>query len=670
MTNPIRQTLSAEGTVNADGQFEILAITAGSGNGWNFSTECLHSSLPLWDQVQTFVDHSWSGHSIRDLAGVCFNPRWDDANQGILLTIKPVGPSAALLAEIGKEMLAEKSPSAERRPEPVEGLVEAAAQTDSQNKPRVGFSADILFTSQGKKVDTILKVFSVDLVIDPARGGKFLRALYARQPQKSLGGLFMNDEIQKQEVNTLETQLQGDKTAVQAMHLMQTQNQTLAEEAEKARQVRLVMCEQLLQSTLSVAKLPTPVSDRIRKQFTGLIFEPADLTHAVDDARQMVSELTGAQVVQGPGRIHAMYDSRDQITAAIHDLLGAERPEEIKQVKPAPLSGIRELYTLMTGDYSFTGGYHADRALLAETTDLPGILKNALNKIILTQWQELGRSGYRWWESIVSVQHFNSLQSITGVLMGELSTLPTISEGSPYTELNVSDSAETASWNKYGGYVGLTLEMFERDETHKLAQYPRKLATASLRRISDLVAGVFTANSGIGPVMADTYNVFEAPHHGNLGTTTLSSSAFEAASKAIYSQNMVASGSEGNPKMAVDARYLIVPRDLRLTAMQILYPDWERQANIFSQNMQKGQMGDVITCPEFTDANDWAAVADPAVAPGIIVAERFGLTPEIFIADNELNGALFTNDQLRMKVRQWVAVFAADYRPLFKANVA
>jgi len=666
LTNPIRQKLSAEGSVNADGQFEILAITAGSGNGWIFSTECLQSSLPLWDQVQTFIDHSWSGHSIRDLAGVCFNPRWDETNHGILLTIKPVGPSSALLAEIGKEMLTERSPVAEPMNEPVEVIT----PTGNQHKPRVGFSADILFTSQGKKVDTILKVFSVDLVIDPARGGKFLRALNARQPHNFSGVLFMNDETKKQEVTTLETQLQGDKTAMQAMRLMQTQNQALEEEAEKARQVRLAMCEQLLQSTLSVARLPVPVSDRIRKQFSGLIFEPADLTQSVEDARQMVSELTGSQVVQGPGRIHAMYDSRDQITAAIHDLLGADRPEEIKQVKPAPLSGIRELYTLMTGDVNFTGGYHAERAAFADTTDLPGILKNTLNKLIFSQWQELGRSGYRWWEPIVSVQHFNSLQPITGVLMGELNTLPTISEGAPYTELNVSDSAETASWNKYGGYVGLTLEMFERDETHKLTQYPRKLATASLRRISDLVASVFTANSGIGPVMTDTYNVFEASHHTNLSTSALSSASFEAASKAIYNQNMVASGSEGNPKMAIDARYLIVPRDLRLTAMQILYPDWERQANIFSQNMQKGQMGDVITCPEFTDANDWAAVADPAIAPGIIVAERFGLTPEIFIADNELNGALFTNDQLRMKVRQWVAVFAADYRPLFKANVA
>ena len=78
----------------------------------------------------------------------------------------------------------------------------------------------------------------------------------------------------------------------------------------------------------------------------------------------------------------------------------------------------------------------------------------------------------------------------------------------------------------------------------------------------------------------------------------------------------------------------------------------------------------LITCPEFSDANDWAALADPRLAPGIILAERFGVLPEIIIADGETNGALFTNDEIRMKVRHWVSVFVADYRPLYKANVA
>jgi hypothetical protein len=58
----------------------------------------------------------------------------------------------------------------------------------------------------------------------------------------------------------------------------------------------------------------------------------------------------------------------------------------------------------------------------------------------------------------------------------------------------------------------------------------------------------------------------------------------------------VASGGTA-PKQALDAKYLIVPRDLRLTAMNLLYPSFAHESNIFSENMQKGQMGDVITTP-------------------------------------------------------------------------
>jgi len=298
------------------------------------------------------------------------------------------------------------------------------------------------------------------------------------------------------------------------------------------------------------------------------------------------------------------------------------------------------------------------------------VLKNALNKLIVMQWQELGRAGYRWWEPIVHVEHFNSLHDLTGVLVGEVTVLPAVAEGNAYTELAISDSAETGSWGKYGGYVGLTLEMFERDETHRLRQYPQKLASAALRRISALVAEIFTASNGTGPAMTDTYHVFDAGHHFNLGTTALGSASWEAACKAVYNQGMVIASGGTAPKLALDAKYCLVPRDLRLTAMNILYPSFAHESSIFSENMQRGEMGDVITVPEFTDVSDWAAAADPRLAPGIILGERFGIMPEIFIADSQLSGALFTNDELRMKVRHWVSVFVADYRPLYKANVA
>ncbi len=616
--------VSLSGSIPAAGTqpLQILAISAGSGNGWEFDEAVLCESLPLWQGVECFIDHAWGERSVRDLAGLCVDPVWEEAQKGIRLTLKAVGPAAALLNEVAHQMT-----------------------NSSEPRPDLGFSADLLFNAEGPHVSRILQVFSVDLVVHPARGGKFL-----------------NSTPTQKEISPMEEVQVNPSTA---------ETSVLTPEASAAAENdRRQMCASLLESTLAAAHLPDAMNDRLRSQFGGRLFNAPELNQAVQEARQLVSELSAGSFIQGTGRISEMTSPEDQISAALHDLLGVSRPSALEKVQTARLSGIREFYTRMTGDFDFNGGYHRERAQFAATSDLPGMLKNAMNKLILARWEELGRSGYRWWEPIVQVEHFNSLQEITGVLVGEVNVLPAISEGAAYTELAVSDSSETGSWGKYGGYVGLTLEMFERDETHKLRQYPRKLASAALRRISALVGGIFTDNSGIGPVMADTYNVFEAAHHANLGTGALSSTTWEAAGKAIYNQPMAVGSGGTAPKLALDARYLVVPRDLRLTAMNLLYPSFAHETSIFSENMQKGQMGDVITCPEFSDADNWAAVADPRLAPGIILGERFGVLPEIVIADGETNGALFTNDEIRMKVRHWVSVFVADHRPLYKANVA
>ena len=108
------------------------------------------------------------------------------------------------------------------------------------------------------------------------------------------------------------------------------------------------------------------------------------------------------------------------------------------------------------------------------------------------------------------VEHFDSLNGITGTLIGSVGTLPVVTEGGEYTELVVGDSPETASFVKYGGYIPLTLELIDRDETNKLRVYPRELANAALRRISGLVAAVFTDNSAVGPTMADTGALFNS----------------------------------------------------------------------------------------------------------------------------------------------------------------
>lgn len=69
--NEQRARLAVDGEVTAAGEFEIVAITAGEGNGWQFSEDCLRESLALWDGAECFIDHAWFGHSLRDLAGCC-----------------------------------------------------------------------------------------------------------------------------------------------------------------------------------------------------------------------------------------------------------------------------------------------------------------------------------------------------------------------------------------------------------------------------------------------------------------------------------------------------------------------------------------------------------------------------------------------------------------------
>ena len=75
------------------------------------------------------------------------------------------------------------------------------------------------------------------------------------------------------------------------------------------------------------------------------------------------------------------------------------------------LTGIRELYHMLTGDFDLHGGFYRDRVQLATTADFTGLVKNAMNKIIVKRWAQLGRAGYDWWKNIATVEHFNSLKA-------------------------------------------------------------------------------------------------------------------------------------------------------------------------------------------------------------------------------------------------------------------
>jgi hypothetical protein len=614
-------------------RFEILFIEAAEANGFTFSPRVLEDSLALWENCAVFVDHAPFGRSVRDLGGVLNRVRFNPEYNGLTAELTPAGPSAEIVREAARLLLSERA------------------------HPDLGFSADLLFTADASNnVEKILQPLSVDLVIEPAFATRFIRQLNSK-------GVHVSNPNPNPPAATDE-----DLRAT-----LQAQHAALQAEAGK----------QLVELTLHNAALPEAAAGDIRSRFAGKAFRPEELSAAVEAWKTSLAEVEAPAQIRGPARVHSMFDSHDQAQAAVDDLLGAPREPGAESLQVSRLQGVREAYLMLSGDRDFTGGFFPERVRFQHTTtNFPGLVTNSLNKALARKWERLGRAGYDWWQKIASVEHFNSLNEITWMLFGSVASLPDLDEGEEYPELKIGDSHEHSSFVKYGGYVGVTLEALDRDDTRKLRAIPRELAAAGLRNISALVAGIFTANSGAGPTMNDTGALFNNTAvttrggHANLGNAALGAdyTAWNAIALAMHNQPLLVADEAGyygaGKKCALWPKYCLVPAGLRAQAEALFMPRWQSQVDAIASSGGPtwGGRVEVVSVPEWTDATDYAAAQDPALMPGVMIGERFGLTPQIFVAGSESDPAMFANDESRIKVRHFVAVGVSDFRPLYKSN--
>lgn len=624
-------TLSATATATDEG-FEILAINEGEakGHGITFSSRVLQEALPLYSDLPVFVDHApmGSGQSVRNLAGTIHAPSWHEIEKGIACKLTAVGPAKAVLIDLRE-----------------------AAKTNPAIMQAVGFSSVVhVQLNAQREVTKITRVKSVDVVIDPARGGKFLSALESNQ-----GGIEMPENNNEQ----AEVKLQEAAARVKSLQ------------------------NSLLDQTLKGSGLPEASQKAVKKSLSAVEDITAEVIEtAIKEKREELAAVSGGSV-QGPSRSQftEMANSEDQFRLAIDDLFGVEREANEKNIRVHRLTGIREAYVMATGDQDFMGGYHREFALV--TANFPGIIANVQNKLLLKAWDQL-RSVYGWWEKIVTVEHFTNLNDISWLKTGTIASLPTVAERGEYTELPIGDNKETSTWEKFGGYVPLTLEAVLRDDVRAFARMPKEVALAGMRNISEQVAEIFTTASGAGPTLADTGALFNstavttAGGHANLLTTALGTdfTAWDAIASAVYNQPLLVKNAATyygtGKKMGIEPRFILVPRALKAQAEALFIPRWAAsvEAAIAAKGGPTyGGYVEPVTVPEWTDATDYAAVVDPQLMPGIMIGEIFGVKPQIFSASSEIDPAMFANDESRIKVRQFLAVGVADFRPLHKSNV-
>ena len=397
------------------------------------------------------------------------------------------------------------------------------------------------------------------------------------------------------------------------------------------------------------------------------MFAPETLDSEIARYRTMLAGMLEDKVITGAGdaldgpKVSGMLNSLDRVQLAFERLMGLPVPDAHSDIPR--LSGIREMYLMLTGDYDFYGNFDPARVKLSNVTtaSMTSVVKNALNKLLLQAYNVRPK----WWEPVVYEEDFATLNTVTLMKSGGIGNLPTVAEGAAYTELDWSDNEETATFLKKGGYIGLTLEMFDRDDVGAVKRIPREIGNAAWRTLSGLVSAIFTANAGVGPAMTDTLNVFEAGTHVNLLTTALSAAQWDVVVQAVFQQTEPTSGAV----LAIRPRYCLVPIELEKTALVIFEQPWSAAATYHYLD-PVFKTASVIVVPDWTDPNDWAAVCDPADCPGVCIGYRYGREPELFVADDQVVGSMFTNDEMRIKARFFVAVGVADHRPLHKSNVA
>jgi hypothetical protein len=629
-------------------------------SNWLIPAGVLESAAARFEGRPCYLDHpdqldGWGARReprVARLIGITSNVAWNEADQALTGTLRlydaEPGSPGHLVGVLFDQILADQA----------QGLP----------VPPIGLSAVFYHTSRidddaGLRVtNAIHYVESVDLVYDPGAAGYIRRALAALSRDSGRARATAPDGHFTELCCPLPTTVEGP-----AQNLPQPSSFTYpASEGDRTmpdETTSTVECS----APAAAPAAPSPDLATLAVQIARMDAQIARLNTVL--AQQ--AEASAIQDVPAPG-VRGMRTSLDQVEIAVEAMLSGVRPAG----DVAPLSGIRELYTLLSGDYDMTGRFDADRVYLANvnSSTMAGLVANALNKRVVNIYQTYPK----WWGPAVTEMDFATLQAVRWITLGGIGELPTVAEGAAYTELTWDDNTETASFVKKGGYLGITIEAIDKDDTNRLRAAPRALAQGAWMTLGKTIAALFTTNTALGPALADGTAIFDAGR-GNLGVSAFSHTSWVATKIAMmkYAELNSTERLAGLTK----PRFVWVPVDLEDTAVaelasgegQVGSADYnvnaDALANALTDRLQRAR-DRVIVCPFWTDTTDWVAQADPDLYPGLGLGYRYGRTPEIFSVASPTAGLMFSNDTMPVKVRFFFATGFTDWRAWYKHVVA
>jgi hypothetical protein len=555
-------------------------------------------------------------------------------------------------------------------------------------------------------VHRIERFNSADIVAEPGAGGKPV-AVVAE-------GICTDEELEMLEKLTLEELRKARPDLVEAL-AKPAEEAPVKEEAPKpdtahaaedsgvikevssrleelTRQLALREQQAALEAKLNASRLPDNFKKLVREEVGDRLLEDsamdAIIAKYVDAYNAVASSAAAApagRVVFPLGPANSQITPIEQVVAALEDWFGAPDPE--MKGKYHPIDSIRQFYTALTGDRDVNGYYNPKESIIGDylgmrlaealpnqpniiggsTVTLPNIFGLSMNRAL----QRMYKGQSRWWEPVVTrtrLSNFKEQQRIIMHQFGSLTNRPVGTE--EYTELTYSETQEVFTPTGYGNVVSVGRRAIINDDLDTIRRIPQLLAQSATYTINERVANLFLANSGAGVTLSDGFTWFNAANHqGNAGTAALSKGSLTTAIKTVAAMT-----NQAGKRIGWQLRYLLIPIDLIDTAYEITASEKVPGSSNNEPNFIRSRWGipteNVIVVPQFTDTNNWYALADPSEIAIIEVGFVLGREePEILVQDAENTGTVFTHDTMMFKVRHEYGMGVLDYRGSYGAIV-
>jgi ATP-dependent protease ClpP protease subunit len=197
------------------------------------------------------------------------------------------------------------------------------------------------------------------------------------------------------------------------------------------------------------------------------------------------------------------------------------------------------------------------------TSDFPLILENSLGKVLRAGFENEPRT-HEAWTRLVRVDDFREQKR---PILGSAPALLPVLEGGEYTYGSLDeDRAVPYAVGKFGRMVKLTWEALINDDLAAFARMTAALGQAAARAEADKVYAPFAENSGAGPVMQDSVNLFHAGHANVAASATALDAAALGAGRVLLRRQTAVGGGQLN----LVPRFLLVAPEHEQAAETLL----------------------------------------------------------------------------------------------------